>query len=80
MTNHYLIVIIVDDLPEHNESSGPIGMARAVNTPDGKGAIVQKNENLYQLTCIISGCSWTTLAPTLAKGVDYTVMFNLPQK
>ena len=78
MTNHYFIVIIVDDLPEIVDQSRYIGHTRAVNTPDGKGAIVQKMDHLYQLICIVSGCSWTTLAPKLTKGVAYTEMFNLP--
>ena len=72
--NDNFIVISVDELHEYNDYNAP----RVVNTPDGKGAIVQYQDKLFQLTCDTSGCSWSTLPETLDRAVHWAVVFNLP--
>ena len=54
--------------------------ARAVNSPDGKGAIVQSLDGLYQLDCDESGCSWSILSHKLTETVNFPLLFNLPEK
>ena len=44
----------------------------------GQGAIVQMREHFYEVTCEISGCSWSILAQNLDVGVKYAVMMTLP--
>ena len=52
--------------------------ARAVTSAAGQGAIVQMGEHLYEVTCEISGCSWSILAQNLDVGVARAVMMTLP--
>ena len=52
--------------------------ARAVTSPSGQGVIVQASDNLYELNCDISGCSWTTLPQKLKKGVCFATLLALP--
>jgi len=52
--------------------------ARAVTSPSGQGAIVQFREDLYELTCETSNCSWTTLPQKLKKSVRHATLLALP--
>ena len=44
----------------------------------GQGAIVQMREHFYEVTCEISGCSWSILEQNLDVGVARAVMMTLP--
>ena len=44
----------------------------------GQGAIIQMGEHFYEVTCEISGCSWSILAQKLDLGVQSGVMMTLP--
>merc|ERR1719464_1338672 len=49
-------------LPTDNvDSDFKFDGARAVTSASGKGAIVQFEKHLYELTCEISGCTWRIL-------------------
>ena len=52
--------------------------ARAVTSPSGQGVIVQVFDNLYELNCDISSCSWTILPQRLKKGVIFATLLALP--
>ena len=52
--------------------------ARAVTSASGQGAIVQMRKHFYEVTCEISGCSWSILAQNLDVGVYQPVMMMLP--
>jgi len=52
--------------------------ARAVTSASGKGAIVKFKEHFCQLTCEVSGCTWTILPNQLNPGVSSAVMMTLP--
>ena len=74
-------MILVADLPfdhvhrwEYDQFSG----ANAVTSPSGKGVIVQHYKQLYELTCEITGCSWSILPQRLSPGVKNAVMMTLP--
>ena len=74
--NFPLITISVAELPKIYDSTFP--GARAVTSAAGQGAIVQMGEHLYEVTCEISGCSWSILAQNLDVGVASSVMMTLP--
>ena len=52
--------------------------ARAVTSESGHGAVIQQNQQLYELTCEINGCSWRVLPQKLSPGVLNAVMMTLP--
>ena len=52
--------------------------ARAVTSAAGQGAIVQLEKHFYEVTCEISGCSWSILAQNLDVGVTSAVVMMLP--
>ena len=72
--NFPLITIAVAGLPTIYDTNG----ARAVTSAAGQGAIVQMGEHFYEVTCEISGCSWSILAQKLDVRVDSSVMMTLP--
>ena len=74
--NNFLFAISVDALPTDHDWT--FDGAKAVNTPDGQGAIVQHEEHFYQLNCDVGGCSWSILPQKLGVEVRYAVAFNLP--
>ena len=49
-----------------------------MTSASGQGAIIQKGDHLYEVTCEISGCSWSILAQKLDVGVQFGVMMTLP--
>ena len=49
-----------------------------MTSADGQGAIVQMRDHFYEVTCEISGCSWSILAQNLDLGVTHAVMMTLP--
>ena len=69
-------MLSVDKLPTDHYSSF-LG-ARAVTSLSGKGAIVQHEEYLYDLSCEVSGCSWSILPGKLEQKVKYAAMMTLP--
>ena len=71
-----LINVSVAGIPK-NFDSDFIG-ARAVTSAAGQGAIVQMREHFYEVTCEISGCTWSILAQKLDVGVYGAVMMTLP--
>ena len=72
--NFPLITIAVAGLPTIYDTNG----ARAVTSAAGQGAIVQIRDHFYEVTCEISGCSWSVLAQNLDVGVTDAVMMTLP--
>ena len=75
----FLIVISVAELPTDHVNEGiKFNGARAVTSESGKGAILQHNQRLYELTCENSGCSWRILPQELSPGVLNAVMMTLP--
>ena len=74
--NFHLITISVAGLPKNFDSS--FYGARAVTSAAGQGAIVQIGKHFYEVTCEISGCSWSILAQNLDVGVIDAVMMTLP--
>ena len=74
--NFPLITIAVAGLPTIYDSD--FRGARAGTSVSGKGAIVQMWEHFYEVTCEISGCSWSILAQNLDLGVTSAVMMTLP--
>ena len=74
--NFPLITISVAELPKNFDNT--FFGARAVTSAAGQGAIVQMGKHLYEVTCEISGCSWSILAQNLDVGVTHTVMMMLP--
>ena len=75
-TNFPLITISVAEIPKNVVST--FKGARAVTSASGQGAIVQIWEHFYEVTCEISGCSWSILAQNLDYGVILPVMMTLP--
>jgi len=53
--------------------------AQAVVKPDGKGAIVQYRDKLYELECS-KECQWTVMPQTPPKSVTSAIMMYLPPK
>ena len=49
-----------------------------MTSASGQGAIIQMWEHFYEVTCEISGCSWSILAQKLDVGVISGVMMTLP--
>ena len=49
-----------------------------MTSSSGQGAIIQVREHFYEVTCEISGCSWSILAQKLDLGVSHGVMMTLP--
>ena len=74
--NFPLITISVAELPKNYDSN--FWGARAVTSAAGQGAIVQMQEHFYEVTCEISGCSWSILEQNLDVGVAHAVMMTLP--
>ena len=74
--NFPLITISVAEIPKNFDSS--FFGARAVTSAAGQGAIVQIRDHFYEVTCEISGCSWSILAQNLDVGVSDAVMMMLP--
>ena len=74
--NFPLITISVAEIPKNFDSS--FFGARAVTSAAGQGAIVQMGKHFYEVTCEISGCSWSILAQKLDVRVDSSVMMTLP--
>ena len=74
--NFPLITISVAGLPKNFDSS--FYGARAVTSAAGQGAIVQMGKHFYEVTCEISGCSWSILEHNLYVGVAHAVMMTLP--
>ena len=74
--NFPLITIAVAGLPTIYNTN--FGGARAVTSAAGQGAIVQSGKDFYEVTCEISGCSWSVLAQNLDVGVIDAVMMTLP--
>jgi hypothetical protein len=73
------LIIPVAELPiDHVDAENKFNGARAVTSSSGKGAIVQMWEHFYEVTCEISGCSWSILAQKLDLGVRSAVMMTLP--
>ena len=72
--NFPLFTISVAELPQNFDST--FFGARAVTS--AAGAIVQMQEHFYEVTCEISGCSWSILAQNLDVGVTHAVMMTLP--
>ena len=70
------IIISVAGLPTDYNSN--FFGARAVTSAAGQGAIVQMQEHFYEVTCEISGCSWSILTQNLDVGVEMAVMMMLP--
>ena len=72
-------MISVAELPTDHVNEGiKFNGARAVTSESGKGAILQHNQRLYELTCENSGCSWRILPQELSPGVLNAVMMTLP--
>ena len=74
--NFPLITIAVAGLPTIYNTN--FGGAKAVTSAAGQGAIVQMREHFYEVTCEISGCSWSILEQNLDVGVKGAVMMTLP--
>ena len=74
--NFPLITIAVAGLPTIYNTN--FDGARAVTSAAGQGAIVQMGKHFYEVTCEISGCSWSVLAQNLDVGVIDAVMMTLP--
>ena len=74
--NFPLITISVAEIPKNVVST--FTGARAVTSASGQGAIVQIWEHFYEVTCEISGCSWSILAQILDVGVTSAVVMMLP--
>ena len=74
--NFPLITISVAEIPKKFDST--FHGARAVTPVAGQGAIVQMREHFYEVTCEISGCSWSILAQNLDVEVISAVMMMLP--
>ena len=74
--NFPLITIAIAGLPTIYNTN--FGGTRAVTSAAGQGAIVQMREHFYEVTCEISGCSWSILAQNLDVGVIDAVMMTLP--
>ena len=74
--NFLLINISVAEIPKNFDST--FYGARAVTSAAGQGAIVQMREHFYEVTCEISGCSWSILAQNLDVGVTLAVVMMLP--
>ena len=74
--NFPLTNISVAGIPKNFEST--FSGARAVTSAAGRGAIVQMGKHFYEVTCEISGCSWSILAQNLDVGVTSAVMMMLP--
>ena len=72
----FFLMILVAGLPKWYASD--FTGARAVTSESGKGAVLQHNQRLYELTCEISGCSWRILPQELSPGVLNAVMMTLP--
>ena len=70
------INISVAEIPKNFDST--FYGARAVTSAAGQGAIVQMREHFYEVTCEISGCSWSILEQNLDVGVAHAVMMTLP--
>ena len=49
-----------------------------MTSASGQGAIIQMEERFYEVTCEISGCSWSILAQKLDLGATFGVMMTLP--
>ena len=71
-----IFVILVDSLPRKNTNS--FYGARAVSNLSGQSVTVQYEESFYELTCPVSGCSWTILPQKLSRPLLFTVMMTLP--
>ena len=74
--NFHLITISVAGLPTNYNTN--FDGARAVTSAAGQGAIVQSGKDFYEVTCEISGCSWSILEQNLDVGVAHAVMMTLP--
>ena len=70
------LLISVAELPTDHENS--FMGASAVTSASRQGAIIQKREHFYEVTCEISGCSWSILAQKLDVGVTFGVMMTFP--
>ena len=74
--NLSLINISVPEIPKNYD--GNFWGAKAVTSEAGQGAIVQLGKHFYEVTCEISGCSWSILEQNLDVGVTQAVMMTLP--
>ena len=81
----HLLIISVAELPTDHVDSNRfwVGKAKkfwgaiAVTSASGQGAIIQMWEHFYEVTCEISGCSWSILAQKLDLGVSHGVIMTL---
>ena len=73
----FLNVIPVANLPTDHVDDQLLAV-RAVTSESGQGAIIQYNQELYELNCEISGFSWRILPQKLSPGVIGAVMMTLP--
>ena len=71
-----MCTISVPGIPNNFDSA--FNGAVAVTSATGQGAIVQMREHFYEVTCEISGCSWSILAQNLDVGVTSAVVMMLP--
>jgi hypothetical protein len=72
------LLISVAELPTDHVGSRKFYGAKAVTSVSRQGAIIQMWEHFYEVTCEISGCSWSILAQKLDMGVTSGVMMTLP--
>ena len=49
-----------------------------MTSESGQGAVIQYNQDIYELNCEISGFSWRILPQKLSPGVIGAVMMTLP--
>ena len=74
----FLIIISVPGLPTDHVNEKKFYGAAAVTSESGQGAILQRLEHFYELTCETNGCSWKILPQKLSPGVHFAVMMTLP--
>ena len=68
--------ISVESLPTTHDST--FSGAKALQSLDGNGAILQYQNHFYQLMCNTSSCHWNIMEQNLMKSVSHAVMMYLP--
>ena len=76
LTDYYCFIISVEKLPTNYTKN--FATARAVTSASGKGAVVQHDGHLYELSCNVSSCSWSIMKQKVYPKVNNHVMMNLP--
>ena len=72
-----IVLILVQSLPSVYDTAGFPG-AKALTSMSGKGAYLQHQEYLYELTCDVINCTWSIMTQKLAHPVKGAIMMYFP--